>query len=99
MPVTVTFTELDINTVGGALVERGAVLSHEVARLITEPKTPSRDFAIECNADALRQIVRVQLIIAAALERDDDQTGDHYAGMPATGSGIVLGTQTYEGMD
>jgi hypothetical protein len=88
--VRVTLTELDINAIGGALLERRLLLSHEIERLVTQPKSPSRDFAIDCNADALRDIVRVQLIIAAALEEDEppeDATfadyfaGDHFAGM------------------
>jgi hypothetical protein len=79
--VTVRLTELDINAIGGALIERSAVLSSEIARLITEPKTPSRDFAIDCNADALRDIVRVQLIIAAALEEPEYPPTATYLGV------------------
>jgi hypothetical protein len=100
MLVTVTLGALSLNAIGAALDERKDRLSRDIGRLITQPESLDRDFAIECNRDALRDTILTQLIVAAAIvDAEEDHGGDHFAGMPATGSGIVLGGQTYEGMD
>lgn len=100
MPVTVTLASLDINALGAALQERVARLAKEYARLVSEPETQSRNFALEANREAIRDTVRVQLLIVEAMAKDEELAdGDHYAGMPAMGTGIVLKGRMYEGMD
>lgn len=72
MPVTVTLTELDINAIGAALDQRNRSLVRAHARLICQPESQDRDFAIECSQEALRDLVRVRLLLASAVMEDDE---------------------------
>jgi hypothetical protein len=73
MVARITLSELDLNAIGAALDERTQRLSDELSWLGRLSKTTDRDFAIACNQDALRDTVRVRLIIAAAIEEPDEE--------------------------
>jgi hypothetical protein len=70
--VTVTLSEVDINAIGAALDERSKRLAHEYARLVAQPESQDRNFALDCNRDAHRATVRVNLLLASALMEDDE---------------------------
>lgn len=66
--VTVTLTEAMVNAIAAGLDLRSAKLSVQLARLVKQPRSSDRDFAIDCTRDAIRHIVITKLAIAAALE-------------------------------
>lgn len=67
----VELDELEINAIGAALDERRMRLSAELERLMTHPLTPGRDFAIECNLDAMRDTLRSRHAILNAIEEPE----------------------------
>ena len=71
MVQTVTLSEMDINAIGAALDERSTRLSRELVRLRSQPESLSRDYAIGCNTDAIRDTIRARLRILAAVEEPE----------------------------
>lgn len=65
--ITVTLDELELNAVLASLDDRVNRMSHQLARLNEQPQSMSRDFAIDATREAIRQGLRAQLDIAAAL--------------------------------
>lgn len=55
---------LTLNATLAALDERSLRLARERVSLQDQPVSPARDFAIECNADAIRDTERARLALA-----------------------------------
>jgi hypothetical protein len=89
MVITVTLTEQDINAIGAALDERSERLHRELGRLIVQEPSPSRDFAIDCNRDAIRDGIRTRLLIAAAIEEPDFPEGMTFAAIGQDDPSVV----------
>lgn len=64
--VTVHLTVQDSNAIGAALAERRVRLANELERLRKQPASSNREYAIECNEEALRDTVRATLLVSAA---------------------------------
>lgn len=60
-------TELEINATVAALMERGLRLSQAIIRLGGQAPSRDRDFALDCNRDALRDTNRALLTISGKL--------------------------------
>lgn len=73
--VTVTFDELEFNAVAAALDDRVNRMSAQLARLSEQPKSQSRDFAIDATREAIRHALRAQLDLAASVP-DPEYPGD-----------------------
>lgn len=78
--VTVTFDELELNAVLAALDDRISAMSNTLMTLAVHPESRSREFAIECSRDALRDATRAQLKIADALPDVDYPEDATFAG-------------------
>lgn len=55
---------LTLNATVAALDERSQHLARERARLLEQPISASREFALECSADAIRHTERARLAFA-----------------------------------
>lgn len=55
---------LTLNAVLAALDERSVRLARELAALLDQPLLPTRDFAIDCVRDAIRDTERARLAFA-----------------------------------
>lgn len=59
-----TLDSLALNATLAALDERSSRLARERVALLEQPATRSRDFALECSADAIRDTERARLAFA-----------------------------------
>ena len=75
--LTVTLAELQVNATVAALQDRSNHLAATLVRLKAQPKSPSRDFAIETTEQAIRDCITAFLAFSAAMpdpEYPEDMT-------------------------
>lgn len=68
------------NAITAALDERSMRLTKDRVRLLMDPASQDRDFALECNADAIRDTERAKIAVAREAGLWDDFV-DHPADM------------------
>ena len=69
--ITVTLDELAVNAITAALDERANRLTARLASLSEQPKSSSRDFAMDTVRLAIGQTLRARIEIASALDEPD----------------------------
>jgi hypothetical protein len=77
----VKLDELEINAIGAALDERNLRLSYQLGVMNLQPQTPTRDFAMECVRDAIRDVLRARHAILAAVEEPEHAEDATFAQM------------------
>jgi hypothetical protein len=64
---TIFLDEIETNAVTAALFERSQRLGRDIGRLITQPATEDRDFALAANQQALRHTELALMRISGSL--------------------------------